>query len=449
MTSRDRFRVLIATTDGPAAIQKITAEDSGVPSVVCLDGTTKVLGISGDYARFVNRGTGLVAAQTGHDAYRLDLDAPVHGGLSWQLPVLLAHDLATDGRLAEPDDASAPAVLATGIVDRDRLVRPVDAIPEKIASARERIAAIRSQGAEVVVVLPATGEAESDENALAELGDGVSVLRWDRMGTLPGNLETDDGAVQAAESTPPTRVPVSNRTRALRVLPAGVALALVMLVALGWWQGPHRWEPLRRAGDYEGLDAALGSSFPPMAALYRLFLKSRATPLEDMGFAVIEHRPADGGSCAGRRFRSVGLTPTTLAPQRHGFFRSEGDRSLCNLTYTLTNRGEGLFYAYFAAVPVGATGGVWELNAAALPPMASISMELDPRELDARHTGVALLALASPGPSPHLRRALRTAAVDAASPSEKTGNPLPIASLPDLGVTVTSASHSIVGTALP
>ena len=47
-----KVRVLIATTEGPVAVQKITAEDPEVPSVACLDGTTTVLSISDDYARW-------------------------------------------------------------------------------------------------------------------------------------------------------------------------------------------------------------------------------------------------------------------------------------------------------------------------------------------------------------------------------------------------------------
>ena len=75
--------MLIATTEGPVTIQRITDEDADVPSVACLDGTMAVLGISNDYARFVDKGTGLVADATGHAAYRLDLDGRVDGGHSW------------------------------------------------------------------------------------------------------------------------------------------------------------------------------------------------------------------------------------------------------------------------------------------------------------------------------------------------------------------------------
>ena len=440
----NRFRILIATTDGPVAIQKITEEDAGVPSVVCLDGTTEVLGISSDYARFVNRGTGLVAAETGHDAYRLDLDGPVHGGLSWQLPVLLAHRLASQGRLADPEDAAAPAVLATGIVDRDQQIRRVDAIVEKIASARGRITGIVSGGADVLVVLPATDEADGTEQVLDEFGDSVSVRRWKRMGELSEIQSTDGGPVQVPESPPSPQPRDGRRTWALRVWPAWLALGLVVVAGLTWWQGPHRWEALRRGGDFEGLDAAMQSSFAPVAALYRVYLQSRATPVRDIGFEVVEHRTADGGSCAGRRFRGTGLASDPLPEQRRGFFRSDGDRSLCSLTYTLTNRGDLLFYAYLGVVPVGTPDGVPEVNAAGLPPKASLSLELDPRELVSRQTGVVLLALASPGPSPHLRRALRGAAPDTVAATAAGEAALPLSRLSDLGITLKSASHSIV-----
>ena len=442
-----RFRVLIATTDGPAAVQKITPEDAGVPSVACLDGTTEVLGISSDYARFVNRGTGLVASETGHEAYRLDLDGHVHGGLSWQLPVLLAHRLASQGRLADPDDESAPAVLATGIVDRDQRVRPVEAISEKIASARDRIAGIVSTGADVLVVLPATDETDGAEAILAEFGDAVSLLRWDRMDALPESRSVDGGAVEERVPSPTmTQAPPS---RSLRPWPAWLAGALVVVIAgAAWWLGPHRWEPMRRDGDFAGLDLAMRSSIPPLAALYRLYLESRATPLQDIAIDVVEHRTADGGSCAGRRFRGTGLKSASLAEQRPGLFRSEGDRSLCSLTYTLTNRGDQLFYAYLGILPVGAASGLHQPNAAGLPPNSSLSLELDPRELASRQTGVVVLALASPGPSPDLRRTLERAGSD--GPSSADGDDtLSLARLPGLGIPVKSASHSIIRTPSP
>ena len=167
------------------AVQRITAEDPDVPSVACRDGTTEVLAISRDYTRFVDRGTGLVASLTGHGAYRLDLDRPVDGGRSWQLPVLLAHLLESEGRLAGPDEPAGLALLATGEVDRDQRVRRVGRIPEKLAAARDLIARHGDGGPPLVVMVPAADGRSAIEGALPAAGDPaagrVRLIAWERV----------------------------------------------------------------------------------------------------------------------------------------------------------------------------------------------------------------------------------------------------------------------------
>ena len=197
----NRVRVFIATTEGPVAVQKITAEDPDVPSVACRDGTTEVLAISRDYTRFVERGTGLVAALTGHGAYRLDLDRPVDGGRSWQLPVLLAHLLEAEGRLAGPDSPADLALLATGEVDRDQRVRRVGRIPEKLAAAGDLVARHRQAGPPLVVLVPAADRTAAIDAALPAPGGDfegmVSVLAWERVMGL-----SDLEAAPAGRSAP-------------------------------------------------------------------------------------------------------------------------------------------------------------------------------------------------------------------------------------------------------
>ena len=180
-----RVRVFIATTEGPVAVQRITAEDPDVPSVACRDGTTEVLAISRDYTRFVDRGTGLVAALTGHGAYRLDLDRPVDGGRSWQLPVLLAHLLEAEGRLAGPDEPADLALLATGEVDRNQRVRPVGRIGEKLAAAGDLIARHAEMEPPLSVLLPAADRTPDLEARLPDGGaSAVRILAWERIKSL-------------------------------------------------------------------------------------------------------------------------------------------------------------------------------------------------------------------------------------------------------------------------
>lgn len=128
----DRIRVVIPTTQGPAVIQRITEEDPSVRSVICLGGTSKALPISKDYDAFVREPTGVVQRAVGHSAFRLDVDKPIDDGDSWQLAVFLAHLLKGAGRLAERDEPAARVLWATGTVDRDLGVGPVDKVKQKL-----------------------------------------------------------------------------------------------------------------------------------------------------------------------------------------------------------------------------------------------------------------------------------------------------------------------------
>ena len=95
-----RARVYVATTEGPALIQRLVAEDAlaeDEPSAVCLNGTTTRLPITGAYTYFVRDH---VRGFAGRTAFRLDLDRRIDGGSSWMLGVWIAHVLLAKGRLA-------------------------------------------------------------------------------------------------------------------------------------------------------------------------------------------------------------------------------------------------------------------------------------------------------------------------------------------------------------
>ena len=466
-----RVRVLIATTEGPVSVQKITAEEPGVPSVACRDGTTEVLAISSDYTRFVERGTGLVARLTGHGAYRLDLDRPVDGGSSWQLPVLLAHLLDAERRLAGPDEPADLVVLATGEVDREQRVRQVGRISEKLAAASNLIARCGESGPPLVVVLPS-------DDWRPEIGDwlrtqaGGTALRvrtWDRMrrlndleeprreatpgtGTSSGRGTRDDGP-DAGTRKPPTR---AGRTiRAILLLLAASALG----AGAAWWNGPRNWETLRRAGEYMALDRSLRQAIvPELAQRYRAGLLANAPPPDALVFSVTEQRTADGLPCARRGFRGeeqangAALSQVPVSAHKPGFFRSERGASLCEAVYRVANEGDRLFYLYFAVRPVfsarmdvGARGAPLR-RAAALPPGASLTLDLALAGHPVAPLGVDLLVLAAPGPAPELRLAFESATAGDGAPSSPS-EPLPfpeLTDLPVLGMTIKGASHAIL-----
>ena len=485
---RCRVHVFIATTEGPVAVQKITAEDPDVPSVVCLDGTTEILPISRDYTRFVDRGTGLVARLTGHGAYRLDLDRPVDGGRSWQLPVLLAHLLDAEHRLAGPEEPAGLTLLATGEVDREQRVRSVGGLERKLSAARALIERHVENGPPLVVLVPDDGEAH---DLLAWLPGGdhgvVRLLVWGQLeglATLEGRSarEADLPAAKPASGFPATEPGAnaahvglgparrdqftlmggkakgrSSRKRRPRTRRrSGALLLLLLLVATGagiaaWWTGPRHWEALRRAGDYEALDRMLARALvQPLAERYRSALRARVPSPDSLVFGVVERRTADGSACLGRTIHGSdheGLVETSLDALKPGFFRSQLGASLCRAVYRVANEGEHLVYLYFGVRPVlparfdGERAGPLH-RAAALPPGASLALDLDLVRQPVPPFGADLLILAVPSPAPQLRRAFESAMIG----EESAGNAgrLDLTALPDLGLVIKGASHAIL-----
>lgn len=235
------------------------------------------------------------------------------------------------------------------------------------------------------------------------------------------------------------------------------SVLVVLLLALAgtavavWWTGPRHWESLRRDGDYLALEHSLRHAFvPPLAEHYRSTLRAQVPPPEDLVFGLIERRMSDGDSCSGRAFRGAGredLSETPLGALKPGFFRSEHGANLCEAVYRVANEGEGLVYLYFAVRPV-LSGRVDEeapaalRRAAALPPGASLALELELDSQPARPLGADLLVLAVPSPAPQLRRAFEVATAGEVA-AEESGS-LELTTLPGLGLTVKGASHAIL-----
>ena len=462
------IRVFIATTEGPVAVQKITAEEPGVPSVACRDGTTEVLAISSDYTRFVDRGTGLVARLTGHGAYRLDLDRPVDGGSSWQLPVLLAHLIKAERRLAGPDDPADLVVLATGEVDREQQIRPVGRIGEKLAAAGDLIARCGENGPPLVVLLPSDDwRPDIGKRLGAETGGATPrVLKWNRVRRLTDLEVSESGPTLERE------IPSESRTRGDgpdtgKSRPRGVGrmvwmiLLLLAVSALGtvaaWWNGPRHWEALHRGGEFVALDRALRQAIvPALAERYRAGLLATAPPPNALTFSVAELRATDGRPCIRRGLRRADpaaradLIQEPLSLHGPGYFRSERGENLCEAVYRVTNEGDRLFYIYFSVRPVFSTrlgdavSAAPGRRAAALAPGASLTLDLAIDRQPALPLGVNLAVLAVPSPAPQLRRAFE---------SETAGDPAPGAqhdefpeftALPALGMTAKGAHHAIL-----
>src|ERR1700749_4008449 len=137
----EKFRVLIATTDGPVEVALLTEEDAAIGRcVACIGGTTETADIAAAYHAFVVRPTGVIESLFGHPCFRLDVSGRIDAGSSWQLGVLAAHALHVPGRLAQENEWADGVLWATGSVRPvDLTVGGVSHVPEKLAASLDRI----------------------------------------------------------------------------------------------------------------------------------------------------------------------------------------------------------------------------------------------------------------------------------------------------------------------
>ena len=175
----------------------------------------------------------------------------------------------------------------------------------------------------------------------------------------------------------------------------------------------REWHELWREGRYADLAAALDAFPVPLAAGYfRERLKAGAPGSGALSVTVTARRPADGGSCAGLRFRG-GETVTVPVAAVGTTWRLDWPRAFCGFAVHATAAGRGT-----------AGGHAWILllrevgdgaRNALLPPRRLVSGPLGrgplvlsqdlPLYLRESWTWT-LLAVRAPGPSADVARAL-------------------------------------------
>lgn len=242
--------VYILTTEGPVRIQRIAREQTGVQSVVCLDGRAHALPVSSRYDAFVRNPTGVIERATGHGAYRIDVDQPIDDGDSWQLGVYIAH--LTEGAAPGKD----VHVFATGEVDRDLNVRPVGHLKQKIAAALPLMSELKDAELDVQIFVPKT-----DENHGAYSTDGIAVTGVLHVDAAFATL----GAPHPIK--PPQPEPESEKPYAVsNKVPNLVKLGgLVFCMLVGWFVwAPVSWIAMADDGELHALEGKIsetGTSF--------------------------------------------------------------------------------------------------------------------------------------------------------------------------------------------
>lgn len=259
-----RVRVVVATTEGPSTVLRVTWEDPALRSVVCLGRTTATLPISRAYDAFVRAPTGVVERAVGHPVFRVDVSAAIDDGDSWQLGLYLAHRLKAEGRLAEDDAPADLIVWATGAVDGDLAVRPVERVADKRRRSEAMFASARTP---VLAVLPA-----GQGDAFGDSAGGVEVLE---VATVTPVLE---------------RLGLGARGRRRRPLlwAAGAVLAAAAVVL-----GLETLPPERVADAPPVTAAAVPAAVPASGATGTRQFDAAAIRL-----VLLERRTADGAECA-------------------------------------------------------------------------------------------------------------------------------------------------------
>lgn len=222
-------RVIIATTQTPVSVQRITEEDPVVNSVVCLSGKAMALPISAAYDAFVRDPTGVIQRHFGHPAFRIDVSDKIDEGFSWQLGLFTAHALHSAGRLAQQDQKSLRTVITTGEVDRDLNVLGVSGNAEKTAVLREKIDDFIRSGHPVTVVVP-KDNADHWQSALSDIktasSENFEILVIDTVGELLDHLGIPLSGNQNQKIQSNTQKPAPKKS-------SWAAAALVLLIGAG------------------------------------------------------------------------------------------------------------------------------------------------------------------------------------------------------------------------
>ena len=315
----EKIRVVIATTEGPAEVERLSEEDPTVQSVVCLQGKAIALPVSADYDAFVRRPTGVIEAAYGHPAYRLDLAAPVTGGLSWQLGALTAHALHAEVRLAGRGETPGRVLWLTGEVDRDLKVLPVEHLTEKLRASAALFRRLASDGVPVTLCLPQANLAELEDGWIERLGLSaywISILGTQDAREVLGHL---DLAAPTSDQVPQALRPADDEAampRRARLAGFGL-IACVGLAALLY-----------------GFKVGSETQGPASEAL--ALAPAQAVALE---LKALETRAPEGGSCAAVITGAMDPVRRELPIPADGRQTSFKPNSLCRLHYRATNQG--------------------------------------------------------------------------------------------------------------
>ncbi|WP_420548275.1 hypothetical protein [Curvivirga sp.] len=341
-----KTRILIATSEGPSEIQSLVSEDPDVACAVCLNGSTEALPITRGYHAFVRKPTGVIERMTGHKSYRMDVSASITNGESWQLGVYLAHALMEKNELAMQGEAADQVWLVTGAVNaRDEAVHSVSHIQQKLNHAADLLKELRMKGAKVGFVLPVEDipQLENDFDIpvlpVEMASEMISGARKDKASTILdkgqskkivfGSIVTAmvaAGSVLAYQTGyldqfinqdrseevifAPTKEDVKKAEVKENLEPITPAIDSNMVetgtILAGGWASLPAEEVLTPDKDDKDIKETSGQLSQQDEMPTQIVKPSQLK--DQLAFQLFEMKTADGGSCAGRKYRDTSLT---------------------------------------------------------------------------------------------------------------------------------------------
>lgn len=232
-------RIIIATTQNPTTVQRITEEDPVVSSVVCLSGKAVALPISSSYDAFVRNPTGVIQRHFGHAAYRVDVSSTIDEGYSWQLGLFIAHALQKADRLSTLGNDCQRTVITTGEVDRDLNVLGVSGNKEKIETLRPHITSLLEAEHPLSITVPTENVEQwiaAFQQELSDASGHFEILSVQHINQVLKKLDLP--AAQAAQ----TNLPVGSSSKEQNRTP-WLAILLFVAIAAGAVTGGVSYGP--------------------------------------------------------------------------------------------------------------------------------------------------------------------------------------------------------------
>lgn len=362
-----RTAVYIATTEGPSAIQRITAEDSDVRSVVCLAGKAISLPISADYDAFVRRPTGIIEDCFGHSAYRADISHPIASGLSWQLGLFAAHALMDRKTFAAPGENAAQVLWVTGEVRRDLEVESVADVDLKIRQSSDLFHDLLARNIKLLIAVPAGNHAEAKAALTSLLGTGAGAFQLVPVEHVSDLLNAAGIKHRRQSRSWRVRRPASFTARrpSYRTALYGVSAVLSLAVLVSGWSSFE--SPVH-------LNAVQKKTTPLLPASWR-------PPRGFLAATAIESRAPEGKPCAAVHLDAVAPNLMRHIVSGQTSMPEIQSTALCDFRYRITNKSDHTSTVWVMATRAAPSGTQFRVRPVhdAKPLSARDVLELDAR----------------------------------------------------------------------